>query len=102
MQAISTPGHTPGHTSYMLSSSGRESFVYRRYRPYTLPVQASPEWALSFDIDPIAGSATRKRVMDMAASEKLPVIIYHLPFPGIGHVARDGDAFRFVASPMEL
>ena len=40
--------------------------------------------------------------MDMAASENLAVITYHLPFPGIGHVARDGDAFRFVASPMEL
>jgi hypothetical protein len=61
-----------------------------------------PEWVLGFDIDPTAASATRKRVMDMAAGETLPVIIYHLRFPGIGHVARDGDAFRYVASPMEL
>jgi hypothetical protein len=41
-------------------------------------------------------------VMDMAAGENMAVITYHLPFPGIGHVARDGDAFRFIASPMEL
>jgi hypothetical protein len=40
--------------------------------------------------------------MDMAARGNLAVITYHLPFPGIGHIARDGDAFRFVASPMEL
>jgi hypothetical protein len=40
--------------------------------------------------------------MDMAASESVPVLTYHLPFPGIGHIARDGDAFRFIASPMEL
>jgi hypothetical protein len=37
-----------------------------------------------------------------AASEGVTVITYHLPFPGIGHVAKNGDAFRFVASPMEL
>jgi hypothetical protein len=55
-----------------------------------------------FDIDPIVASATRKRVMDMAAGENLTVIVYHLAFPGIGHIARDGDAFRFVAAPMEL
>jgi glyoxylase-like metal-dependent hydrolase (beta-lactamase superfamily II) len=101
VQAISTPGHTPGHTSYMLSSSGK-NLLYTGDIAHTPFQFKHPEWALSFDIDPIAGSATRKRVMGMAVSENLSVIIYHLPFPGIGHVARDGDAFRFVASPMEL
>ena len=101
VQAISTPGHTPGHTSYMLSSSGK-NLLYTGDIAHTPFQFKHPEWALSFDIDPIAGSATRKRVMDMAASENLAVITYHLPFPGIGHVTKDGDAFRFVASPMEL
>jgi glyoxylase-like metal-dependent hydrolase (beta-lactamase superfamily II) len=100
VQALSTPGHTTGHTSYMLSSSGK-NLLYTGDIAHTPFQLKHPEWAVSFDIDPIAASATRKRVIDMAASEKLAVIIYHLPFPGIGHVARDGDAFRFVASPME-
>jgi glyoxylase-like metal-dependent hydrolase (beta-lactamase superfamily II) len=101
VQAISTPGHTPGHTSYLLSSAGK-NILYTADIAHTLLQFKHPEWALSFDVDPIAGSATRRRVMDMAAAENLTVIVYHLLFPGIGHIARDGDAFRFVASPMEL
>jgi glyoxylase-like metal-dependent hydrolase (beta-lactamase superfamily II) len=101
VQALSTPGHTPGHTSYMLSSSGK-NLLYTGDIAHTSFQFKHPEWAVSFDIDPIAASATRKRVMDMASGENMAVITYHLPFPGIGHVARDGDAFRFVASPMEL
>ena len=101
VQAISTPGHTPGHTSYMLSSSGK-NLLYTGDIAHSVFQFRHPEWVVAFDIDPVAGSATRKRVMDMAASEDLAVLTYHLPFPGIGHIARDGDAFRFVASPMEL
>jgi glyoxylase-like metal-dependent hydrolase (beta-lactamase superfamily II) len=101
VQAISTPGHTPGHTSYVLSSSGR-TLLYTGDIAHSLFQFKHPEWAVSFDIDPAAASATRKRVMDMATSENMAVMTYHLPFPGIGHIARDGDAFRFVASPMEL
>jgi glyoxylase-like metal-dependent hydrolase (beta-lactamase superfamily II) len=101
VQAISSPGHTPGHTSYLLSSAG-QNVLYTADIAHTFVQFKHPEWALSFDVDPATGSATRKRMMDMAAAESLPVMVYHLPFPGIGHVARDRDAFRFVASPMEL
>jgi len=101
VQAISTPGHTPGHTSYVLSSAGANVLLTGDIA-HTFVQFKHPEWALAFDVDPIMGSATRKRVMDMAAGENLTVITYHMPFPGIGHVARDGEAFRFVSSPMEF
>jgi glyoxylase-like metal-dependent hydrolase (beta-lactamase superfamily II) len=101
VQAISSPGHTPGHTSYLLSSAG-QNVLYTGDIAHTFAQFKHPEWPLVFDIDPIVASATRKRVMDMAAGENLTVIVYHLAFPGIGHIARDGDAFRFVAAPMEL
>ena len=101
VQAISSAGHTPGHTSYLLSSSGK-TLLYTGDIAHTLFQFKHPEWPVSFDIDPVAGSATRKRMMDMAASGNTAVITYHLPFPGIGHVSRDGDTFRFVSSPMEL
>jgi glyoxylase-like metal-dependent hydrolase (beta-lactamase superfamily II) len=101
VQAISTPGHTPGHTSYLLSSAG-QNVLYTGDVAHTLFQFTHPEWPLVFDIDPVAASATRKRVMEMAAAEAMTIVTYHLPCPGIGHVARDGSAFRFVASPMEL
>jgi hypothetical protein len=69
---------------------------------HTLLQFKHPEWAFVLDIDPAAASTTRKRVMEMAADEGVAVITYHLPFPGIGHVAKAEGAYRFVASPMEL
>jgi glyoxylase-like metal-dependent hydrolase (beta-lactamase superfamily II) len=101
VQAISSPGHTPGHTSYILSSAG-QNVLYTGDIAHTFVQFKHPEWPLVFDIDPTTASSTRKRMMDMAAAENLAVIVYHLAFPGIGHIARDGDAFRFVAAPMEL
>jgi glyoxylase-like metal-dependent hydrolase (beta-lactamase superfamily II) len=101
VQAISSPGHTPGHTSYILSSAG-QNVLYTGDIAHTFVQFKHPEWVMSLDIDPITASATRKRMIDMAAAENLTVIVYHLAFPGIGRVARDGDAFRFVAAPMEL
>jgi glyoxylase-like metal-dependent hydrolase (beta-lactamase superfamily II) len=101
VQAISTPGHTPGHTSYLLSSAGA-NFLLTGDIAHTFVQFQHPEWEMGYDSDAVAGCGTRKRVMDMAATENLTVMVYHLPFPGIGHVARDGDAFRFVAPPVEF
>jgi hypothetical protein len=47
-------------------------------------------------------SETRKRVLDMAAQDKLTLIGYHFAFPGIGNVAREGDAYRFVPITMDI
>jgi len=55
-----------------------------------------PEWHAGFDQDPVQASATRRRVYDMLVAEKMPVQAYHHPFPGLGHVERDGTGFRIV------
>ena len=40
--------------------------------------------------------ATRKRLLDMAAEDGIAILGYHFPFPGVGHVQRDGDVYRFI------
>jgi hypothetical protein len=47
-------------------------------------------------------SETRKRVLDMATQDKLTLIGYHFGFPGIGNVAKEGDAYRFVPAAMDI
>ena len=42
-----------------------------------------------------------KRLLDMAAHDKLTLIGYHFAFPGIGNVAKEGDAYRFVPAAMD-
>jgi glyoxylase-like metal-dependent hydrolase (beta-lactamase superfamily II) len=102
VRAISTPGHTPGHTSYLVSSAG-QNFIYTGdfVTDPSISLQ-HPNWAFNFDADPATASETRKRVLDMAVQNKLMVVGYHFPFPGIGNVAKQGDAYRFVPINMDI
>ena len=49
-----------------------------------------------------AAAATRQRFAAMLADEKLPFTGYHLPFPAVGYVQRDGEAFRYVPETYAL
>ena len=102
IQAISTPGHTPGHTSYVLTSAGKNFLYTGDVVNHTAISIRNPSWELSFDADPKTAAATRMRLLDMAVKDNLTLIGYHFAFPGIGNVARDGAAFRFVPSAMDL
>ena len=100
--AIATPGHTPGHTSYAIASGGKTFLYTGDFVSHTAISFRHPDWAFGFDGDPAAASATRVKALDMAAAEGMTLIGYHFAFPGIGHVAREGGAYRFVPTPMEF
>jgi hypothetical protein len=57
-----------------------------------------PDWHLGFDADPEQGAKARRSLLDRCATDRPLVASYHLPFPGVGHVARDGAAYRWVPS----
>jgi hypothetical protein len=41
-------------------------------------------------------------VLDMLASQKMPLHAYHFPWPGYGYVAKQGDGYRYYPVPMEI
>ncbi len=101
VQALSTPGHTVGHTSFVVSSQG-SSIVYiadLAHRP--LLQMENPRAEFTRDTDPKQGVSSRLRVFDMVASGKIPIVAYHFPWPGVGHVAKSGDNYRYVAIEMQ-
>jgi glyoxylase-like metal-dependent hydrolase (beta-lactamase superfamily II) len=101
VSVVSTRGHTPGHTSYLLTSAG-QNFLYTGDSVTNTAISFNrPDWAFSFDADPGMASETRKRVLDMAVQDKLTLIGYHFAFPGIGNVAKEGDSYRFVPAAMD-
>lgn len=55
-----------------------------------------PDWHVRFDIDKEKAAATRRRVFDMLATERIPVTGYHMPFPNVGYIDRGGDGYRWV------
>ena len=51
---------------------------------------------IEFDTDPKAAEATRRRVLEMVARERLPIAGMHVHFPGFAHVARTNGSFTLV------
>jgi glyoxylase-like metal-dependent hydrolase (beta-lactamase superfamily II) len=93
VQAWLTPGHTPGHTSYLFTGGWCLTGDVAFHDPLSYRF---PEAESVFDTDPIAGVATRRRVLDRLADERLSIVGYHQPWPGLGQVERVGTGFRYV------
>jgi glyoxylase-like metal-dependent hydrolase (beta-lactamase superfamily II) len=92
--AVGTPGHTPGHTSFVIASGKDKVFVQSDVTNAPFLFVRNPRWHLVFDQDPKMAEATRLKVYDMLAAEKLLVQAYHYPFPAAGHIEKAGDGYR--------
>jgi len=93
---IDTPGHTPGHMSLRVDSGDQSLIALGDSMSHAYTNFAHPEWYNGFDADGDQTVATRKRLLDMAAEDRIAILGYHFPFPGVGHVQREGDQYRFV------
>jgi glyoxylase-like metal-dependent hydrolase (beta-lactamase superfamily II) len=97
--ALPCPGHTPGHTAYMISSNDETLLIWGDIVHIPEVQVPRPDVSMVVDVDPAMAATSRKRMFDMAASERLLVTGMHLHYPGLGHVARDGDSWRFAPEP---
>lgn len=94
--AVPLVGHTPGHTGYRIASDKDQLLLWGDMCGVASVQFAHPDAGLVFDVDGDTGRATRRRTLDMAASDRLLVAAAHLPFPSFGHVARAGSAYAWV------
>jgi glyoxylase-like metal-dependent hydrolase (beta-lactamase superfamily II) len=96
IEAVPLPGHTPGHTGFRIGT-GSGQVLHWGDTTHVPDIQvARPEVCIAFDADPAQAEATRRRVFDMAASERVAVIGGHLHFPAFSHLVRDGSGYRLV------
>ncbi|MEJ6397497.1 MBL fold metallo-hydrolase [Yoonia sp. 208BN28-4] len=101
--AMAAFGHTPGHMGYMLESGGKQLFLMADTANHYVWSVAYPEWEVRFDQDKAAAAATRKRVMGMAAADRIPLIGYHMPFPGLGFIETRGEGgYHYVPHSYQL
>jgi glyoxylase-like metal-dependent hydrolase (beta-lactamase superfamily II) len=96
MAVTVAPGHTVGHSMVRLSSQGRALLLWGDIVHNAALQFPEPDRAISFDTDQAMAIASRKRVFDMAANERLTIAGSHLPFPGIGHVAKAATGCTYV------
>ncbi|MEV8466191.1 MBL fold metallo-hydrolase [Fluviibacterium sp. DFM31] len=94
--AMSAFGHTPGHMIYIIESGGKQLAIFADTANHYVWSLGYPDWEVRFDMDKAAAAATRRKVLSMLATDKIPFIGYHMPFPGMGYVETRGDGFRYV------
>lgn len=96
LTAVAAPGHTPGHTTFVLSSGSDRLMIVSDITNHPALFVRNPTWAAVFDMDADQARATRIRMLDMAASERAQLSFYHAPFPATGHILKEGSGYRFV------
>ncbi|NYH47251.1 MBL fold metallo-hydrolase [Xanthomonas arboricola] len=95
--ALDSQGHTPGHVSYRFDGgAGNTVLVWGDVLHYHAVQFARPDASFEADSDRSKAIASRRRLLAQAADGRWWVAGAHLPFPGLGHVRREGKAFAWV------
>lgn len=94
--ALDARGHTPGHTAFRFASGRDEMIFISDVTNHPALFMAHPDWSPAFDMDPEQALRTRARFLDMIATDRLTYGGYHVPFPAIGHLEKDGTGYRHV------
>ena len=90
--SVSTPGHTPGHMSFVIASGNAKVFVQSDVT--NIPLFArNPGFHIMFDQDAQMAEATRHKVYDMVVAEKLPLQGFHYPFPALARIEKSGSGY---------
>lgn len=100
--ALAAHGHTPGHMAFHLESGGRRLVLWADTTNHYVASLQRPDWHVRYDMDKEAAAATRRRILDMVASDRIPAAGYHMPFPAVGFVEKSGDSFRWVPASYQL
>ena len=96
IRAVPAHGHTPGHSVFVIES-GDESLLIWGDTVHVPEIQtARPEVTIAFDTDPAGAEASRRRIFDMVATDRLLVTGMHLHFPGFSHLTRRGSGYALV------
>lgn len=102
IQAMAAPGHTVGHLVYMITSENKPLCFVGDLTHHQVLLVERPRLEFAYDTDPKQSAATRVRILDMLAAQRIPLLAFHFPWPGVGHVAKRGDGFRYFATPMDV
>lgn len=97
--SVATPGHSAGHTSFVVASGEGRLFVFSDVTNRPELFVRNPGWHAFFDQIPDMAEQSRRKALDMLVADKMLVQTFHAPFPGHGYMEKDGQGYRFVPAP---
>jgi len=95
-------GHTPGHLCFHIESAGKRFLIFADTTNHYVASLAKPDWHCAFDMDAEAAVVARKNILDMIATDKIASAGYHMPFPAVGYVEKQGSGYRWVPASYQL
>ncbi len=93
---VAAPGHTPGHTAFAIASGSGKLMAMSDTTNNPALFARHPEWSAVFDMDGPQAVQTRRKMLDMAAADKMQVSFYHASFPATGFIAKEGPAYQMI------
>lgn len=96
IKAVATHGHSPGHTSYLVTGGSGSLMVLGDVTSIPPINMRNPGWHIVFDQDAKMAEATRRRTFDQAVADKIVCSGYHWGMPGAGTVVKDGNGYALV------
>ena len=93
---LPAPGHTPGHTVFAIHSGNQSLLVLSDTAQHPAVFARHPNWEAAFDVDGPEAVATRKKIFDRAAADRMLITGYHFPFPACGHLIKTATGYEHV------
>ncbi len=100
--AIATPGHSPGHLVYRITSDGQTMLCWGDLCHHHVVLLKRPQWAFLFDHDQPAATYQRMRIYDLVDRNRFAVFAYHFPFPGLGHLVGEEHTYTWLPAELDL
>ena len=96
VRAVPAPGHTPGHTTYVVESQGSKLVAWGDLMHVAAVQFVEPSVTIQFDTDAKAAAPQRQKAYADAAKNGYYVAVAHVPFPGIGRLRAEGSGYAWV------
>ncbi|WP_321950806.1 MBL fold metallo-hydrolase [Paraburkholderia bannensis] len=96
IRALAAPGHTPGHTAYVVHNGNQTMLVWGDIIHVASIQLRDPDATVEYDSNAYVAQQTRRDLLALAARQHYVVGAAHIAFPGLGHVSPDGNGYRWI------
>ena len=100
--ALSAHGHTVSHTIFMIESGGKQLCYIGDLAHHPVLLLERPRTQFAYDTDAVQSAESRVRMLTMLATNRIPLLAYHFAWPGVGHVSKEGEGFRYFPTPVQM
>ena len=96
ISGIFTPGHTPGHTAFLVKSGQAQLLIWGDLTHAMAVQMPHPEISVTYDVDPDMARISRMKILEYVAQNKIPIAGMHIAFPAIGTIVSREKGFEFI------